>query len=453
MTILQLSMLGLIVICLVCVVFFGVFVSLQRNTIKNLNQTITEKNQQIGELTANAERINQDLHQLQVSNVSLETALEHEKRSFQEKLNVMKQSEEMLREAFKSLSSDSLRSNSESFLQLAESVLEKFESRANQRLAGKEQAIQSLVGPIQKSLESFQLHVNEIEKKRVGAYEGIAQQVKGLMAAQQDLQQETASLASALKSPTARGKWGELQLRRVVELSGMLSHCDFFEQNALEDRQSGAVLRPDMVVRLPGNQSIVIDAKAPLKAYFEALESQNEKERMVLLKEHAILLRKQIQSLSQKSYWNQLDGSPEFVLLFLPGESYFSAALQADPSLIELGVDNKVLLVTPTSLIALLRTAALAWRQESINDNARAINNLGRELYQRMADLSTHLSDVGRHLRSTVSSYNRAVGTVESRLFVSARRFKELHADDPKKEVKSLEPLDLVPREHETSRT
>jgi DNA recombination protein RmuC len=305
----------------------------------------------------------------------------------------------------------------------------------------RKQAVDRLVEPLAKSLDKVEMRILDLEKQRVGAYQGLQEQIAGLLRAQDNLHRETAQLSGALRSPSARGRWGELQLRRIVELAGMLSHCDFYEQSGTRDGE-GRQLRPDMVVRLPGQRSIVIDAKVPLQAYLEASESDDEQRRRELMKTHAMHLRRQVTALSQKSYWDQLEGSPDFVLLFLPGESFYSSALQADPSLIELGLENRVLIATPTTLIALLRTTAYAWRQEDVALYAEEIGRLGRELYQRLADLSGHAVDLGKTLNGSVEAYNRMLGTLESRVLVTARRFHEMKADDPKKMVRDLIPID-----------
>lgn len=378
----------------------------------------------------------------------LDAELESEKRQHAERISAYQQAEERLKDVFKVLSVDALKSNHQSLIQVAEAVFAKYDAQAKERFERKEEAIANLVKPVYQSLEKFENKVQDLEKQREGAYQGLTQQVRGLLELQQRLQAETSQLSHALRSPTARGRWGELQLRRVVEMAGMLAHCDFFEQ--AQARQTDAKsLRPDMVIKLPGNRSIVVDAKAPLKAYLDAIETPDETRRQELLNEHAQLIRRQISALSQKSYWERIEGSPEFVLLFLPGESYFSAALQADPQLIEVGAQQKVILATPTTLIALLRTTAYAWRQEAMAENARLVGKLGKELYCRIADLSGHFNDLGRSLKQSVQSYNRAVGSLESRVLVTARRFRDLEVDDAKKDVKELALIDEQARDLE----
>jgi DNA recombination protein RmuC len=372
-----------------------------------------------------------------------EAELQYQKSSYEERLKTLQEAEQRLSQSFQVLSADALRQSSESFLQLAHSVFKQHETKATGELDLRRQAVDQLIEPIHKSLGKVEERIQDLEKQRVGAYHGLQDQITLLLETQQKLQLEASNLATALRSPTTRGRWGELQLRRVVELAGMLPYCDFEEQANIS---GDGKLRPDMIIRLPGKRSIIIDAKVPLQSYLEAVDCADDERRREHYKQHAAQVKKQVQLLGQKSYWEQLDSSPEFVLLFLPGEAFFSAALQADPSLIEVGADHRVLIATPTTLIALLRTAAHSWRQEDIARNAQDISRLGKELYQRISDLSGHLSDMGRSLGASMQAYNRLVGTVESRVLVSARRFQELKADDPKKEIKEAPILDQQPR-------
>lgn len=420
--------------------------ALSRQILQEKNRDLEQASQELLACRAQLEEFRNQSFAFQNKVVSLEAELQMERKQHEERLKAYHEAEERLRDVFKVISVDALKTSHQGLMQIAESVFAKYEAQATERFERKEEAIANLVKPVYQSLEKFEHKVQDLEKQRVGAYEGLSQQVKDLAELQHRLQTETNQLASALRSPTARGKWGELQLRRVVEMAGMLAHCDFYEQ-AIAAHGSEINLRPDMVVKLPGGRSIAVDAKAPLRAYLEAVETSDEKRRQDLYKEHANLIRKQIQSLSQKSYWDRIEGSPEFVLLFLPGESYFSAALQVDPQLIEAGVQQKVILATPTTLIALLRTAAYAWRQEAMAENAKVVGQLGKELYCRIADLSSHFHDLGKSLKQTVASYNRAIGTLENRVLVSARRFQELEVDDPKKELKPVVALEIQPRE------
>jgi DNA recombination protein RmuC len=349
-----------------------------------------------------------------------------------------------LADAFKALSAEALAKNNLGFLELAKAALAREQEAARGELERRQQAIGELVAPVKASLEKFEQQIGGIEKARVEAYSTLTEQVKSLAESQGQLRSETANLVKALRAPHTRGRWGELQLKRVVEMAGMLDHCDFFEQEST-DTEEGR-LRPDMIVKLPGGKNIVVDAKAPLAAYLDALEAKDEHERAKKLADHARHVRDHLTKLGRKSYWEQFQPSPDFVVLFLPGETFYSAALEADPALIESGVDSRVILATPTTLIALLRAVAYGWKQEALNDNAQRISALGRELYERIAVLGDHWGAVGRNLGEAVAAYNKAVGSLESRVLVSARRFRELQAAPEGKEIKDLTPVDATPR-------
>ena len=350
-----------------------------------------------------------------------------------------------LADTFKALSSEALDQSSRTFLDLAQRTLAQQNEAARGELERRQQAIGELVAPVKTTLEKFEAQIGGIEKARIEAYSTLSEQVRQMAESQGQLRHETANLVKALRAPHTRGRWGELQLKRVVEMAGMLDHCDFFEQEST-DTEEGR-LRPDMIVRLPGGKNIVIDAKAPLAAYLEALEAGDEAERRRKFADHARHVRDHLAKLSRKAYWEQFQPSPDFVVLFLPGETFYSAALEADPALIEQGIEQRVILATPTTLIALLRAVAYGWKQEALNDNAQKISALGRELYERMAVLAEHWGSVGKHLGEAVSAYNRAVGTLETRVLVSARKFKELQAAPEGKEIKDLGPVESAPRE------
>ncbi len=382
--------------------------------------------------------------ELQLHSRELETRLEEEVKASQERLKLLTEAQEHLQNSFKALSSEALRQNNQSFLQLASLQLQKFQEAAQQDLGKRQDSIFEMVKPVRESLERVDLKIQEIEKNRARGDEALTQQIRALLDTQKDLKAETSNLVTALRAPQGRGQWGEMQLRRVVEMAGMIEYCDFHTQQSVNTEEGR--LRPDLIVKLPGQKNIVVDAKAPLLAYLEATQVQDSELKKARLLEHSRQVRKHMEALGKKSYWDQFQPAPEFVVMFLPGEAFFSSALEFDPSLIEVGVAQNVILATPTTLIALLRSVAYGWRQERLAENAKVIGELGKEVYKRLSDMSSHLGRLGKNLEGSVDAYNKAMGSLESRVLVSARKFKDLDSSNIGTEIESLLPIEPRPR-------
>ncbi len=375
---------------------------------------------------------------------ALEMQLAEEREQAVEKLTLLDDAQKKLTDAFHALSAQALQSNNAAFLDLAHATLGKFQEKATGDLAQKEQAIAELLKPVRESLTRVDAQMQEIEKTRAGAYQGLIEQVKSLGETQQQLRGETGRLASVLRSTGARGRWGEIQLRRVVELAGMQDHCDFYEQQSAEG-ESGR-LRPDMLVKMPGGKTIVVDSKVPFSAYDRAISANDDVLRAAAYREHAQAVREHIKALAAKSYWEQFGEAPEFVVMFLPAETFFGAAVEHDPGLIEFSAEKNVMLTTPMTLIALLRAVHYGWRQEKLAENAKLISDLGGELYKRVAKLGDHFARLGKNLGNAVDAYNDAVGSLERTVLPQARKFKELHAAPADREMPLLDPLEHAVR-------
>jgi len=404
--------------------------------------SLTEK--ELASEKAELARLLQEQRQLVEGRARLESALESERKTSNEKIELLTKTGDRaaadLQNAFKALAADALKSNNSSFLQIAEERLKRFQSEARGDLDARQKAVADLVTPVRESLSKVDAQIQQMEIARGEAYGDLKAQVQSLISTQKELQSETGNLVRALRTPNVRGRWGEIQLRRVVEIAGMLPYCDFAEQETITG-ESGR-LRPDLVVKLPGGKHVVVDAKTPLQAFLDAFETNDEETRRTCLANHARQVRDHINTLSGKKYWEQFESTPEFVVMFLPGETFFSAALEQDTGLIEHGVLNRVIPASPTTLIALLKAINYGWNQEKLARNAQEISALGKELFKRISDIGDHFNKVGLNLGRAVEAYNSAVGSMESRVMVSARRFADLKTAPMGIEISPLDPVE-----------
>ena len=359
----------------------------------------------------------------------------------EDRTQMLRTAEEVLRNSFAGISAEVLRNSEKQFLNLAETRLQNQHQQARHDLESRKQAIESLLKPVSDSLKLVQSRLGEIEKERVGAYADLKTQIRYILSGNEALKNETARLSQALHHNNARGQWGELQLRRVVELAGMVEYCDFTTQQTRSRKEDR--IRPDMVIHLPGGRSIIIDAKAPMTAYLHAGETDRQEERSQWMSRHAADVKKHLQQLSAKNYFAQFSPCPEFVIMFLPGEAFFQAALEADPSLIEFGAENRVILSTPSTLIALLKTVAYGWKQEQLADNAKKISEAGTDLFDTCAILTGHFSSLGKSLNQAVNQYNKTVSSFEHRFIPRAQKLKNLGVTSSKDLPSSLEDITL----------
>ena len=412
---------------------------------RSAENIITELRSQLQERMDEIRKLSEQLKSEQTVRVTAETRLEEAQKNLEEQKRLLDEAAQKLKDTFNALSSDALKSNNQAFLDLARKTMENYISEAKGDLGKRQEAIDLMIKPLKESLQRYENQIRELESSRQGAYSGLKVYLDDLKTTQERLQKETTALVSALKTPQVRGRWGEITLRRVVEVAGMSKYCDFEEQPSVDTEEGRK--RPDLIVKLPGDRIVIVDAKVPLKAYMEAIETDSDEKRKMLLLQHAQAVKNHMQQLSSKAYWNQFSPTPDFVVLFLPGESFFSMALEQDRSLIEDGIASRVILATPTTLIALLRTVAYSWQQQQVAENSKLIGEIGKELFDRICKFAEHIGDIGKGLNNAVKSYNSAIGSLESRVIPGAKKLKELGASAPEKELPELNQIDTNVRE------
>lgn len=422
-----------------------------RSQTTSLAQRKSELEQEASGAKSQLQHVQAELTAVHAARAAAEARLESERDQTREKLELLNQAGEEMKAHFASLASDALKSNSASFLQLARSELDKQQSEAKSELEKRERAVETLVKPLAESLQQVDQHVRGLEASRAEAYGNLSAQVASLRETQKALQAETGNLVKALREPQARGRWGELQLRRALEFAGMLEYCDFEEQvSAFTTDSAGErhALRPDVIVRLPGGKQIVIDAKVPITEYLKALEAADEKTQEIHLAGHARQVKEHVAALAAKAYWSQFAPAPEFVILFIPGEVFFRAAFMADPDLVEIG-GSKVMLASPITLVAMLRTIAYAWNQQNLAESARKIGEAGRRLYDRLCVMTAHVEGLGKKLDGAVKSYNDMLSSMEKRVFPAGRRMSELDRSLAAGTLGSPEQIEKTPRQLE----
>jgi DNA recombination protein RmuC len=413
-------------------------------SVRALEATVAELRIQNNKSSDEVMKLREQLAEEKSARIKAETQLEETRQRLEEEKKLLEDAKAKLTDTFKAVAGDTLNQSTSQFLRLAKETLDKALSEARGDMGTRQKEIEGLIKPLAESILKFEEHVRTIEKNRHEAYSQLLEQLRQLTSTQEQLQKETANLVTALRNPQVRGRWGELTLKRVVELAGMSNHCDFVEQVTVQSTDGR--LRPDLIVHLPSRRQIVVDAKVPLQAYLDAIAAVGEEERSQALNRHAKQVRAHMKALSEREYWAQFDEMPEFAVLFIPGESFFSAALEVDRSLIEDGLAQRVVIATPTTLIALLRAVAYGWRQEQIAENAQKISNLGKTIYERFRTLTDHINSIGKGLKNANEAYNRAVGSLESRLWPAAREFKTLGAGT-QNDIAALSPVDISPRE------
>lgn len=388
---------------------------------------------------------------LREETIRLQAELDAERRSQQARQEALDLTRSQMADSFNALAAQALKHNSGEFLKLAAENLKQFQQHADGELAQREKAVENLVKPIREALEKTESQIRAMEKERKEAYGSLSKHLETMADSQRRLQEETGNLVQALRRPEVRGQWGEMTLKRLAELAGMVEHCDFEQQVNIKGKD-GNNLRPDMVVNMPDGRCVVVDAKTPLDAYLDAMKATNDNDRKLALERHARKVRERVKELASKAYWQQLPNTPDFVVLFIPGDQFLAAAQEIEPKLLEDAMAAKVILATPTSLVALLRAVAYGWRQEALAENAEQIRLLGEQMYERLATFSEYLMKLGKSLDSSVSHFNKAVGSFDSRILPSARKFQEMGIT-AKKEMSEPEQLDKTARLPNSSET
>lgn len=410
---------------------------------KSAEAVNTELRQQVGQKDETLDRLRDELNAERQTRVEALTKLEAAQKSFEEQRALIEAMKKEMTDTFNALSSAALKSSSEDFLRLASEALGKVVSDTKGKLGEHQAAMDGMIKPLSETLKRYEEQIRAMEENRHKAYGSLEEQLRTLASTHENLQRETSNLVSALRKPQVRGRWGEMQLRRVAELSGMSMHCDFTEQISV-DTDKGRI-RPDMIVHLPMEREIVVDSKVSLEAYLDAIAAQTEEEKKAKMEKHAQQVRAHMIKLAAKDYWSQFEKSPEFVVLFIPGEAFLSPAVEIDNRLIEDGIEKRIIIATPTTFIALLRAIAYGWRQEQITKNAQQISMLGKELYERMSTVAKYFGDLGSAIERSITTYNKVIGSLESRVLPSIRKFRELGATGAE-DIPALEQIDQKPR-------